>query len=220
MLRQSIIVIEGPIGVGKTTLAKRIAARAGHEMLLEQPEENPFLERFYADPKGAALPTQLFFLFQRARMFKSLKQGDLFGSQRFIADFMLEKDRLFAEATLDDDEFDLYEQVYSNLTIDAPSPDLVVVLQAPVDALLQRIELRGRRYEQPVSRGYLETLIDSYTRFFLAYRQAPVLIVNAERFDPVHDDAQLDQLIARMDQTRAGIHYYNPMPSDDVGDPW
>ena len=136
------IVVEGPIGVGKTTLANKLAKSFGSDLLLEGADENPFLEKFYDDPKAAALPTQLFFLLQRARQLKAMKQEDMFNPVR-VADFLIEKDRLFAELTLDADELDLYEQVYASLTIDIPRPDLVVYLQAPVEVLLERIQKRG-----------------------------------------------------------------------------
>jgi len=152
--RPDYIVIEGPIGVGKTTLARRLADSFGTELLLEGPDENPFLPRFYEDPAGTALPTQLFFLFQRARQVQSLRQGDMFRPVR-IADFLIEKDRLFAELNLGEDELDLYHQVYEQLTLDAPAPDLVIYLQAPVDALMARIRRRGVDYEQGIDEGYL-----------------------------------------------------------------
>ena len=132
------IAVEGPIGVGKTTLAKKLAQSFQGEVLLEGAQENPFLEKFYQDPKGGALPAQLFFLFQRTQQLKEVIQTDLFIKNR-VADYLMDKDRLFAQVTLNKDELNLYEQVYQNLTIDAPTPDLVIYLQAPVDILLKRI---------------------------------------------------------------------------------
>ena len=172
------VVVEGPIGVGKTSLARRLARSFGCELVLEQDAENPFLERFYRDPSAAAFQTQLYFLFQRARQLQDLRQADLFETVR-VADYMLDKDRLFARLTLDDQEFALYEQVYARLAIDAPAPDLVVYLQAPVDVLLDRIARRGIAYEQQIERRYLERLNDAYARFFLEFDAAPLLIVNA-----------------------------------------
>jgi len=148
------IVVDGTIGIGKTTLAKRIAESLQAELVLEQPELNPFLERFYRDPANGALPAQLFFLLERARSAQALRQSDMFKPVR-VADFMLEKDRLFAELTLNDDELRLYEQIYAGLALDAPAPDLVIYLQAPVDVLLERIARRGIAYEQAIGRAYL-----------------------------------------------------------------
>ena len=142
MNNPDFIVIEGPIGVGKTTLAKKLADSFGSETLLEGADENPFMTKFYENPKAVALSAQLFFLLQRAKQMQDLRQGDMFNPVR-IADFLMEKDRLFAELTLDDDELKLYEQVYAQLTIDVPEPDLVIYLQAPVEVLLQRNENRG-----------------------------------------------------------------------------
>ena len=162
------VVVEGPIGVGKTSLARRLAASFGSDLVLEQGEENPFLERFYRNPRAAAFQTQLYFLFQRARQMQELRQQDMFQRVR-VSDYLLEKDRLFARLTLDDGEFDLYQQVYARLAIDAPVPDLVVYLQAPVDVLLERIGRRGIAYEQAIERRYLERLAEAYARFFLEY---------------------------------------------------
>lgn len=206
------VVVEGPIGVGKTSLARRLAGSFGSELVLEQGEENPFLERFYRNPRAAAFQTQLYFLFQRARQMQELRQHDLFERVR-VADYLLEKDRLFARLTLDKEEFELYEQVFERLAIDAPVPDLVVYLQAPVDVLLERIARRGIHYEQGIERRYLERLAESYARFFLEFEAAPVLIVNAAEIDVIGSDSDYQGLLAEIVRQRKGRHYFNPMKS-------
>ena len=206
------VVVEGPIGVGKTSLARRLARSFGSELVLEQGEENPFLERFYKNPRAAAFQTQLYFLFQRSRQMQDLRQADLFEKVR-VSDYLLDKDRLFARLTLDEEELELYEQVYSKLAIDAPVPDLVVYLQAPVDVLLERIGRRGIGYEQAIERRYLERLVEAYARFFLEYEAAPVLMVNAAEIDPVGSEQDYGVLLAEILRVRKGRHYFNPMKS-------
>ncbi|MFT7090694.1 MAG: deoxyadenosine/deoxycytidine kinase [Candidatus Azotimanducaceae bacterium] len=206
------IAIEGPIGVGKTSLAKRLATSLNYEMFLEAPERNPFLERFYQNRKQAALQTQLFFLFERARQIQDLRQGDMFEPIR-VADFLLEKDRLFAEINLDTDEMVLYEKIYQHLTIDAPVPDLVIYLQAPVDVLMERIQLRGISAEQNIERAYLNLLVDAYTHFFHYYERSPLLIVNAADIDLVNSEHDYEQLLGYLKSVTRGRHYYNPTPS-------
>ena len=203
------IVVEGPIGVGKTTLANKLAKSFGSDLLLEGADENPFLEKFYDDPKAAALPTQLFFLLQRARQLKAMKQEDMFNPVR-VADFLIEKDRLFAELTLDADELDLYEQVYASLTIDIPRPDLVVYLQAPVEVLLERIQKRGLKHERFIEAAYLQRLCDSYIQFFYQYNNAPLLIVNAADIDFANNDADYQLLHQQITEVQSGRHYFNP----------
>ncbi len=205
----SFIAIEGPIGVGKTTLARRLADLFNYQILLEDAEDNPFLERFYQNRKQAALATQLFFLFQRAQKIQDLRQQDLFEPVR-VADFLVEKDPLFARVNLDGDEYDLYEKVYQQLTIDAPTPDLVIYLQASVDRLLSRIERRGIAAEQRIDRRYLETLNEVYSEFFLYYDSAPLLIVNANDMDLANNDADFYQLVDCLLDIRGGRHYFNP----------
>jgi deoxyguanosine kinase len=209
-LPHRFIVIEGPIGVGKTTLAAKLAPSLGAELVLERADDNPFLERFYRNPRAGALPAQLYFLFQRAQQLAGLKQQDLFAPVR-VADYLMEKDRLFARVTLDEEEYRLYEQVYAKLAIEAPKPDLVIYLQAPVDVLLARIGRRGIRYEQFIDRGYLERLNDAYARFFHEYDAAPLLIVNAGAIDPVNIPEDYEELLAAMRRLRRGRLYYNPM---------
>ncbi len=203
------IVIEGPIGVGKTTLANKLATSFGCDLLLEGAVENPFLEKFYEDPNAAALPTQLFFLLQRARQLKAMKQEDMFNPVR-VADFLIEKDRLFAELTLDTDELDLYEQVYTSLTIDIPRPDLVVYLQAPVEVLLERIQKRGLKHERYIEAAYLQRLCDSYIQFFYQYNNAPLLIVNAADIDFANNEDDYRLLHQQITEVKTGRHYFNP----------
>ncbi|MCA1798175.1 MAG: deoxynucleoside kinase [Xanthomonadaceae bacterium] len=203
------VVVEGPIGVGKTSLAERLAARFGTELLLEGPDENPFLERFYQDPRAAALPTQLFFLFQRAQQIQALRQADIFQPVR-VADFLLDKDRLFAQLTLDADEFKLYEQVWDKMSLDAPEPDLVVYLQAPVDTLMARVARRGIHYEQGIERAYIEKLSDAYMRFFYDWNRSPLLIVNTADINPIDDDRDFELLFAEICNVKSGRHFFNP----------
>ena len=205
------IVVEGPIGVGKTSLARRLAQSFGTELLLEEADENPFLERFYKDPKNAALPTQLFFLFQRTQQMQALRQGDMFKPVR-VSDFLMEKDRLFAQMNLNDDELRLYEQAYQHLAVDTPVPDLVIYLQAPVSVLLERIQKRNRGYEQQISVEYLQRLVEGYARFFHQYEGAPLLIVNAAEFNPVANEMDYNALLDEVRATRRGRRYFNPLP--------
>jgi deoxyadenosine/deoxycytidine kinase len=209
-LPQRYIVIEGPIGVGKTSLARRLAESLEAELVLEQDAQNPFLERFYRNQKAGALPAQLFFLFQRAQQLGSLKQQDLFAPRR-VADYLFEKDRLFAGLTLDAAEMALYEQVASRLAVDPPKPDLVVYLQAPVETLLQRIARRGIPYESGIDAPYLTRLNDAYARFFHEYDKAPLLIVNAASIDPVQNQGDYDELVGAIRRMKKGRMYYNPL---------
>lgn len=206
------IAVEGPIGVGKTSLARRLAESFNYDILLEKPEENPFLERFYDNPRQGALATQLFFLFQRARQIQDLRQDDLFEPVR-VADFLIDKDQLFARQNLDQDEFALYQQVYEHLTIDAPTPDLVIYLQAPADVLLQRIHKRGIAAERQIQREYLERLNDAYTSFFHYYDKSALLIVNSAEIDLVDNQDDYQQLVNHILTVPRGTHYFNPKPS-------
>jgi deoxyadenosine/deoxycytidine kinase len=207
----SYLVVEGPIGVGKTTLARRLAESFSGETLLEAPEENPFLEKFYADPRAHALSTQLSFLLQRAQQMQALSQQDLFAPVR-VADFMLEKDRLFAEMNLNADEFALYCAVHDQLVGDAPTPDLVIYLQAPVDILMERVANRGVGYEDAIDPSYLQRLVETYTRFFFNFEAAPLVIVNAAEINLAHSDADYEMLFEQIQTIRKGRHYLNPLP--------
>lgn len=206
---KTFIAVEGPIGVGKTTLAKKLAQSFQAELLLEGAAENPFLEKFYQDPKAGALPAQLYFLFQRNKQLQELRQGDMF-SPNHIADFLMDKDRLFARVTLDSDELSLYEQVFNNLTIDAPVPDLVIYLQAPTDVLLKRIRKRAIPMEYTITDEYLARLSGAYTDFFHYYNASPLLIVNASGIDLVNNEHDYQQLLNRIESTTSGRHYFNP----------
>ena len=206
------IAVEGPIGVGKTTLAKRLADSFNYETLLEPAYTNPFLEKFYREGENYALSTQLYFLLHRTQQLAELRQDDLFRPVR-VADFLIEKDRLFAEIILDEEELALYNQVYAHLTISRPIPDLVIYLQAPKETLLTRIKRRGIAAEQYIRPEYLETLNEAYARFFHFYDAAPLLIVNAGEIDLVNDDAQYERLLMEILEFRGPRHYYNPHPS-------
>lgn len=203
------IAVEGAIGAGKTTLARRLAATFNYEMLSEDAQENPFLKKFYHNQRQSALATQLFFLFQRAQKVGELRQRDIFQPVR-VADFLVEKDPLFARINLDPDEYALYEKVYRQLTIEAPVPDLVIYLQASTDVLLRRIERRGIAYEQVIDAAYLEKLSDVYSQFFLYYDKAPLLIVNASAIDLADSESDYRQLVDYLLDIRSGRHYFNP----------
>ena len=204
------IAIEGPIGVGKSSLARKLAHSFNSDLLLEKPADNPFLERFYAAPRRHALPTQLFFLFQRVKQLQATQQGDLF-SGGLVADFMLDKDQLFAQVTLDDEEHRLYQQVYANLNVDIPKPNLVIYLQAPVHVLQERIAHRGIRYEVDIKSGYLQKLSDAYIAYFHRYDQTPLLIVNASDMNFVDEPSHYEALVQRIKQVNSGKNYFNPL---------
>lgn len=205
------IAVEGPIGVGKTTLAKHLAVTFGHQALLEQADQNPFLENFYTQPGQSALPTQLFFLFQRVQQLQDLRRDELFESN-FVADFLLAKDRLFAELTLDKDEYQLYEQVAQKVNTHTVVPDLVLYLQAPTDSLVERVNKRGVEFERGINPDYLDRLNDAYTRFFLHYDEAPLLIVNAKDLDLAYSERDFKALVEYSLTIKKGRHFYNPTP--------
>lgn len=205
------VAVEGPIGVGKTTLARKLATVFGYPLMLEGADENPFLDRFYAEGASQALPTQLFFLLHRAKQVADMPGNDLL-DRSLVADFMIEKDDLFARLTLDSEELALYQQIHKSLLLQPPTPDLVIYLQAPAKVLQQRVLRRGIDFEQSIGVEYLSALADSYAEFFHYYDQAPVLIVNAAEIDfadnPAHFAALLEQIV-QMEGTR---QFFNPHP--------
>lgn len=205
------VVVEGPIGVGKSSLSKKIVDTFGGQLLLEKPDENPFLQRFYTAPERFGLATQLFFLFQRVKQFAELEeQGDHI-NWPIVADFMIDKDPIFAELTLNSEELPIYRQVYESLSIDRVTPDLVIYLQAPVNVLQQRIKKRNIDYELKIADGYLEALSNAYTNFFHRYNSGPLLIVNAAQFNPIDNDEDFDALIEQASKIDAGKHFFNPL---------
>lgn len=202
------LVVEGPIGAGKTSLARRLGARLGMDLVLEQPDENPFLARFYQDMSRFALPTQLFFLFQRARLIEPLAQPDMFG-RPLAADFLLDKDPLFARLTLSPDELALYQKIYEALRPRSPAPDLVIYLQAQPATLAERVRRRAKAYERALSEEYLARLAESYARFFYHYNASPVLIVNSDKLNFVEREADFELLIARLRGMKSRREFFN-----------
>jgi len=203
------IVVEGPIGSGKTTLAKMLVDRFPVDYLSEKAEANPFLPRFYQDAQRYSLPTQLFFLFQRANQIKDLNQRDMF-AKPIVADFFLEKDPIFARLNLDEEEYALYHQIYQHLQIKAPKPDLVIYLQTPIDALMERIEERSISYEQEIPREYIERLANAYSEFFHSYDASPVLIVNNEKLNILKNQSAFNLLLSRIEQIKGQREFFNP----------
>jgi deoxyadenosine/deoxycytidine kinase len=210
------IAIEGPIGVGKTTLAQLLADSFGYQTFLEKPAENPFLGDFYKNPSKNALATQLFFLFQRVKQIQDLKQGDIF-TPVHVSDFLLDKDKLFAQVTLSEHELSLYNQIYEYLSLDLPTPDLVIYLQAETKTLFERVSQRGREIEKGISFEYLDLLNESYKEFFLNYDRSPVLIVNSEFLNLAHNQNDyillLEKLLEYFNNPEGRMMYFNPSPS-------
>ena len=203
------IAVEGPIGVGKTSLSKRLAESFNYELLLEKSDENPFLDRFYEEPKQHALSTQLFFLLQRAQQLQELRQEDMF-QPLHIADWLIDKDRLFAKENLDSDEYALYVNVFKHLTVDAPIPNLVIYLQAPTEILIDRIQKRGIPAEQFIEREYIENLSAAYTEFFHYYTKSPLLIINTSEINLVSDDQDYQHLVEYIASNPTGTNFLNP----------
>ena len=208
MNRHRYIVVEGPVGAGKTSLARLLAERGGAELLLEEPQSNPFLAGFYQDPRRWALATQLFFLFQRANQLSGLSQLDLF-ERHTVADFLLEKDPLFARINLSDDEFALYQRIYAHLAPQAAVPDLVIYLQAPVETLMARVRRRAAGYERGITEDYLARLTQAYGRFFHEYDAAPLLIVNSRNLNFVDRPGDFDLLLQRISNMRGAREFFN-----------
>ena len=202
------IVVEGPIGTGKTSLARKLAEHAGAELILENADENPFLARFYEDRRRYALPTQLFFLMARVEQARRLTQGELF-SPSTVADFMLDKDMLFARLTLEDAEFHLYRQLYEGLKPRATAPDLVIYLQAAPATLIERVKKRGRAYERPIGETYLADLAKAYSEFFYHYDASPLLTVNSEHLNFVDREADFELLLQRIQDMRGAREFFN-----------
>ena len=202
------VVVEGAIGAGKTTLAGKLATQLGAQTLLELPEENPFLEKFYRDANRYALPTQMFFLFQRMNQLRELAQPDLFDA-RIVSDFLLDKDPIFARLTLGDDELALYQQLYDHLRPQAPLPDLVIYLQAEPQTLIDRIRKRGITMEAGISETYMHRLCESYSRFFYDYDAAPLLIINTEHLNPIDNDEDFALLLTRIENMRGKREFFS-----------
>jgi deoxyadenosine/deoxycytidine kinase len=206
------IAIEGPIGVGKTSLARLLSERLGARLLVEDVEENPFLARFYDDPQRYAFQTQLFFLFSRYRQQQAGLQQDLF-HQTTISDYIFEKDRLFAAINLSDDELALYDQIYALLDPRVPRPDLVIYLQASVRVLLERVRRRGKDYERGLGPAYLEKLCAAYNNYFFRYNHSPLLVINTDGIDFIHSRGDFEELVREVRQFRGGVQYFNPLGS-------
>ncbi len=202
------VAIEGPIGVGKSTLARRLAAHIGADLLMEQPQDNPFLARFYEDMPGYAFQTQLAFLFQRVKQMHAAAQPGMF-AHAVVSDFLFEKDALFARLNLSDDEFRLYSQMYAQVAPQVRAPDLVIWLQASAPTLLKRIHRRAIPMEQGIAADYLQRLCDAYVEFFHGYRGAPVFALGTEHFNPVDDDADFATLLQRLAAFRGPREFYN-----------
>jgi deoxyguanosine kinase len=207
-LESKFIAIEGPVGSGKTSLAKKLADYVDGKLILEQPEENPFLLNFYTDPRSNALPTELSFLFQRSKLLEQVNQEELFSSIT-VTDFLFDKDVIFSEMNLTMEELELFNKVKESLHIKPQTPDLVIYLQAPVDVLISRIKMRSSSVDGLIDPRYLKTLADSYTKFFYHYDDAPLLVVNAESIDPIHNNDHFEMLFKELSSVKFGTHFFN-----------
>ena len=206
--RYRYVVVEGPIGAGKTSLTHKLAEHLNADTLLENADENPFLPRFYQEPKRYALPTQLHFLFDRSRQLRELAQGDLFRAGT-VSDFLIDKDMLFARLNLDDDEFELYQKVYADLAPQAPTPDLVIYLQASIDTLQERVKRRGVEFERGMDADYLQRLANSYSEFFHRYEAAPLLIVNTSNLNFAESEEDFQLLLERITKMRGPREFFS-----------
>lgn len=206
------IAVEGPIGVGKTALARRLATEFGSRLLLEQVEENPFLRRFYEEPDRHAFQTQLFFLLERYRQQCELGQLDLF-TQGTVADYLFAKDNIFASVTLNPDEFQLYQQIFQLLGQRLPQPDLVIYLEARTDVLLRRLRKRDREFERNIRPEYLERLTEAFRDYFHHYTEAPLLVINCSDIDFVEHGGDLADLIKEIRGMKQGVQHYIPLGS-------
>ena len=207
-LESKFIAIEGPVGSGKTSLAKKLSDYVDGKLILEKPEDNPFLQNFYSDPKSNALPTELSFLFQRSKLLELVDQEELFSSVT-VADFLFNKDIIFSEMNLTKEELELFKKVKESLHIKPQNPDLVIYLQAPVDVLISRIKMRSSSVDGLIDRRYLENLADSYAKFFFHYDDSPLLVVNAESIDPIHNNDHFEMLFKELSSVKNGTHFYN-----------
>ena len=206
------IAIEGPIGVGKSSLAKILAQKYASRLVKEEVAGNPFLERFYENPRKFAFQTQLFFLLSRYRQQRELAQGDLFDGG-LVCDYILAKDKIFALINLEDDEISLYESIYKLLVSTLPKPDLVIYLQARPEVLLSRVRKRGIAYERNISLDYLRTLSDAYNEYFFHYNETPLLVVNTSEIDFVESPRDLEHLVREVKSVKRGTQHYIPLGS-------
>jgi deoxyadenosine/deoxycytidine kinase len=208
-MKPRLVAIEGPIGVGKTALAKRLARYWEGKLVLE-PTDNPFLENFYKDRRGSAFSAQIWFLLARHRQQREIRQGDLF-QQTVVEDYLFEKDLVFAYLNLNDVELSTYEKLYNLLAPEVVRPDLVVYLQAKVPVLLKRVAERGRDVERRLAEAYLEEVVQAYDYFFFRYDQTPLLVVDTNDINPAREDADFDDLVRRIEKMdRGGVEYYKP----------
>ena len=207
-LESRFVVVEGPVGSGKTSLAKHISEHVNGKLILEEPERNPFLENFYKDPRSNALPTELSFLFQRSKLLENINQEELFSNTN-VTDFLFDKDQIFIEMNLTQEEIELFNKVKDSLSVKPPEPDLVIYLQAPVDVLMTRINMRSPSIDTLIDKAYLEKLADAYANFFYYYESSPLLVVNAESIDPIHNDDHFQMLFTELVSVKYGKHFFN-----------